>query len=37
MQTLIEVKDAELSFNGKKVLKRLNLNVREGEVLAIIS
>jgi len=36
MQTLIEVKEAELSFNGKQVLKRLNLDVKEGEVLAII-
>lgn len=36
MRTLIEVKAAELSLNGKKVLNNLNLTVREGEVLAII-
>lgn len=36
MKTLIQVKDAEISFRGKKVLNCLNLNIREGEVLAII-
>lgn len=36
MKTFIQVKDAELSYGSKKVLDRLNLEIREGEVLAII-
>jgi ABC-2 type transport system ATP-binding protein len=36
MRTLIQVQEAELSLGGKKVLNRMNLDVREGEVLAII-
>jgi len=36
MKTFIHLKDAELSYGSKKVLDRLNLEIREGEVLAII-
>jgi len=36
MKTLIQIKEAELSLGGKKVLDRLNLDIREGEILAII-
>jgi len=35
-RTLIEVKEAVFSYRGKKVLDRLSLRIREGEVLAII-
>jgi ABC-2 type transport system ATP-binding protein len=36
MKTLIQIKEAELSLGGKKVLDRTNLDIREGEILAII-
>ncbi|WP_406655783.1 methyl coenzyme M reductase system, component A2 [Methanolobus sp. ZRKC2] len=36
MAVFIEVKDLSLEFDGVKVLKNINLNINEGEVLGIL-
>ncbi|MBN2110282.1 MAG: methyl coenzyme M reductase system, component A2 [Methanosarcinaceae archaeon] len=36
MAVFIEVKDLSLEFDGVKVLKKINLNINEGEVLGIL-